>query len=149
MGKLNSPPGTGGVARSAGVVDQVLSSHLVKPYIHNSKPLEPNRKELRNSLTPAEAFLWTHLKKRQLSGKKFRRQYSVGPYTLDFFCPEVRLAVELDGAPHFTIIGQELDAKKDRYLEEQGIVVLRFENREGFENLEWVLGVIRKDFERI
>jgi very-short-patch-repair endonuclease len=121
----------------------------MKPYIHNSKPLEPNRKELRNSLTPAEAFLRTHLKKRQLSGKKFRRQYSVGPYTLDFFCPEVRLAVELDGAPHFTIIGQELDAKKDRYLEEQGIVVLRFENREVFENLEWVFGVIRKDFERI
>jgi len=135
------------VARSAGVVDQVLYSHPMKPYIHNSKFLEPNRKELRNALTPAEACLWTQLKKRQLSGKKFRRQYSVGPYILDFFCPEVRLAVELDGAPHFNLIGQELDGKRDRYLEEQGIVVLRFENREVFENLENVLGVIRKNFE--
>jgi very-short-patch-repair endonuclease len=148
MGKCGSPPGTGGVARSAGVVDQLLSSFLMKPHIYNSKSHEPNRKELRNALTPAEAFLWTQLKKRQLSGKKFRRQYSVGPYTLDFFCPEARLAVELDGASHFTIIGQELDAKRDLYLKEKGILVLRFENRDVFENLEFVLGVIRKNFER-
>ena len=120
----------------------------MKPYIHNSKFLEPNRKELRKALTPAEAFLWTHLKKGQLSGKKFRRQYSVGPYILDFFCPELRLAVELDGAPHFNVIGAELDAKRDRYLEHHGVVVLRFENREVFEDLEFVLGVIRKNFER-
>jgi len=120
----------------------------MKRHIYNSKPLEPNRKELRNSLTPAEAFLWTHLKKKRLSGKKFRRQYSVGPYILDFFCPEDRLAVELDGAPHFTAIGQELDAKRDRYLEGEGIAVLRFENCEVFKNLEFVLGEIRKNFER-
>jgi very-short-patch-repair endonuclease len=136
------------VARRAGVVDKMLSSLLMKPNIYNSKSLEPNRKELRNALTPAEAFLWTQLKKRQLSGKKFRRQYSVGPYTLDFFCPEVRLAVELDGAYHFTVIGQELDAKRDQYLKEKGILVLRFENRDVFEDLEFVLGVIRKNFER-
>jgi very-short-patch-repair endonuclease len=124
------------VARRAGVVDQVLLSRLMKPYIHNSNSFEPDRKALRNALTPAEAYLWTQLKKRQLSGKKFRRQYSVGPYILDFYCPKVRLAVELDGAPHFNVIRQELDAKRDRYLEERGIVVLRFENREVFENFE-------------
>ena len=120
----------------------------MKDYTHNSKTLEPNRKELRNALTPTEAFLWTQLKKEQLSGIKFRRQYSVGPYILDFFCPEARLAVELDGAPHFNVIANEPDAKRDRYLEEQGIVVLRFENRQVFEDLDWVLGVIRKNFER-
>ena len=141
-------PGSEGVARRAGVVDQLLSSHLMKPYIYNSKFLEPSRKKLRNALTPAEAFLWTQLKKGQLSGKKFRRQYGVGPYILDFYCPEFRLAVEVDGAPHFNVIGAELDAKRDRYLEKYGIVVLRFENREVFENLDYVLGVIRKNFER-
>ena len=120
----------------------------MKPYTYNRKSLESNRKELRNALTPAEAYLWTHLKSRQLSGKKFRRQYGVGPYTLDFFCPEIRLAVELDGAHHINIIGAERDAKKDRYLEKLDILVLRFENREVFENLEYVLGVIRKNFER-
>jgi very-short-patch-repair endonuclease len=120
----------------------------MKPYIYNSKSLEPYRKELRNALTPAEAFLWTQLKKGQLSGKKFRRQYSISPYILDFFCPEVRLAVELDGEPHFNVIAAELDAKRDQYLKEQGILVLRFENREVFEDLEYVLGVIRKNFER-
>src|SRR4051812_48557812 len=92
----------------------------MKPYIYNSKSLEPNRKELRNALTPAEAFLWTQLKKGQLSGKKFRRQYGVGPYTLDFFCPELRLAVELDEEPHFNVIAEERDAKRDRYLLEKG-----------------------------
>ena len=126
----------------------MLSSHLMKPYIYNSKFLEPNRKKLRNALTPAEAFLWTQLKKGHLSGKKFRRQYGVGPYILDFYCPEFRLAVEVDGAPHFNVIGAELDAKRDRYLEKYGIVVLRFENGEVFENLDYVLGVIRKNFER-
>jgi len=136
------------VARRAGVVDQLLTSHPMKRHIYNSKSLEPNRKELRNALTPAEAFLWDRLKKKQLSGKKFRRQYSVGPYTLDFFCPEARLAVELDGEPHFNVIRQELDAKRDRYLEELGIVVLRFENRDVFENLEFVLEAIRENFER-
>jgi len=54
----------------------------------------------------------------------------------------------VDGAPHFNVIGAELDAKRDRYLEKYGIVVLRFENREVFENLDYVLGVIRKNFER-
>jgi very-short-patch-repair endonuclease len=120
----------------------------MKPYIHNSKSLKYFRKKLRNSLTPAEACLWTQLKKGKLSGKKFRRQYSVGPYSLDFSCPEVRLAVELDGAPHFNVIGEEHDAQRDRYLEEQGIVVLRFENRVVFDDLEYVLGVIRRNVER-
>ncbi len=82
---------------------------LMKPYIYNSKSLEPNRKELRNALTPAEAFLWTQLKKRQLSGKKFRRQYSVGR-TLSTFCPEVRLAVELDGAHTSTSLGRSANS---------------------------------------
>src|SRR3954469_19902046 len=120
----------------------------MKPYSYNSKSLEPTRKEPRNALTPAEAVLWNHLKKRQLSGMKFRRQYGVGPYTLDFFRPEVRLAVELDGEPHFNVIRQELDAKRGRYLLEKGIVVLRFENRDVFENLEFVLEAIRKNFQR-
>ena len=130
------------------MVDQLLSFSLMKNYVHNSKSLEPNRKELRNALTPAEACLWTHLKMRQLSGRKFRRQYSVGRYTLDFFCPEVRLAVELDGAPHRNVIRAERDEERDQYLRELGIVVLRFENREVFEDLEYVLGVIKKNLLR-
>src|SRR4051812_26915126 len=80
--RRGGPKGRGG--RSSALIP------LMKPYTYNSKSLEPNRKELRNALTPAEAYLWTHLKKGQLSGKKFRRQYGVGSYTLDFFCPEVR-----------------------------------------------------------
>jgi very-short-patch-repair endonuclease len=55
--------------------------------------------------------------------------------------------VELDGEPHFNVIAKELDAQRDRYLEEQGIVVLRFENCEVSENLEYVLRVIAENFD--
>jgi very-short-patch-repair endonuclease len=57
--------------------------------------------------------------------------------------------VELDGAHRFSLIGQELDAMRDLYLKEKGIVVLRFENRDVFEDLELVLGVIRENFQKI
>jgi very-short-patch-repair endonuclease len=55
-------------------------------------------------LTTAEAVLWKNLQGSRLDGKKFRRQHSVGKYVLDFYCPECRLAVELDGEAHFTSI---------------------------------------------
>ena len=59
--------------------------------IHNIKPLEQNRKALRNNMTPAEVVLWKAIQKGKLEGRKFRRQHSVGKYVLDFYCP-----VELD-----------------------------------------------------
>ena len=80
------------------------SAHVVskrKSGIYNVAGKEERRKELRNTSTVAETVLWKYLKNRQLDGKKFRRQSSVGPYIVDFFCPEKRVAVELDGAPHF------------------------------------------------
>ena len=57
--------------------------------IHNLTSSNDRRKELRESLTPAEAFLWKHLKNSQLDGKKFRRQHSIGPYIVDFFVRNV------------------------------------------------------------
>src|SRR2546430_11027834 len=66
--------------------------------VHNVARLKPRRRELRRRLTIAEARLWNHLKESSLRGRKFRRQHSVGPYILDFYCPGERLAVELDGA---------------------------------------------------
>jgi len=65
--------------------------------IHNVPESNDRRKELRENLTAAEALLWLNLKGRRLNGKKFRRQHSIGPYIVDFFCPESRLAIELDG----------------------------------------------------
>ena len=75
--------------------------------IHNRKYLKEIRRILRKNLTPAEALLWKALQKSQLDGKKFRRQHSVGNYILDFYCPAEKIAIELDGMPHFSIIGEK------------------------------------------
>ncbi len=88
-----------------------MSEHLRG--IFNRKRAEKRRKELRNSGTAAEATLWEHLQRRQILGKKFRRQEGIGPYIVDFYCPECRVIVELDGAPHFEI-KQELRGRERR-----------------------------------
>jgi very-short-patch-repair endonuclease len=118
-----------------------MSQH--KKGIYNVKKKETQRKKLRNSSTAAEAVLWTYLKKSQLDGKKFRRQESVGPYIVDFFCPESRVIVELDGAPHFEPGAAEYDARRTEYMKERGIRVVRFENKRIYKNVEAVLEEIR------
>ena len=111
--------------------------------LHNREYLRKYRQELRENLTPAEAFLWSYLKRSQLDGRKFRRQHGIGPYIADFYCPECRVIVELDGAGHKDPIAEEKDAARTRFLESFGIRVLRFENKEVFESLEFVLESIR------
>ena len=101
------------------------------------------RRELRQALTPAEAVLWRLLKGRQLEGLKFRRQHSVGPYILDFYCPALKLAIELDGASH--ACREEYDGQRTSYLSETaGITVLRFENRVVFENPEQIFREVKE-----
>ena len=114
--------------------------------IHNIARLKPRRRELRRQLTIAEARLWNHLKDGSLWSRKFRRQHSVGPYILDFYCPGERLAVELDGAAHDHEAAQDHDAIRTRFLQSAGIRLVRFENREVIENLEGVLLVISRQF---
>ena len=114
---------------------------------HNIKCLKKYRKLLRNNLTSAEATLWKLLQKKQLEGKKFRRQHSVGPYILDFYCPSEKLAIELDGAEHFTEAGYENDLKRTAYLNKLNIRVVRFENVEVFQSLEGVLETIKNNFQ--
>ena len=66
-----------------------------------------------------------------------------GPYVMDFYCPACRLAVELDGQGHFDSTRSDYDVKRMRFLEQKGIRVLRFENRQVFESLEEVLATIQ------
>lgn len=114
--------------------------------IHNRKQLEPYRKDLRNNLTSAEATLWRELQRKQLDGRKFRRQHSVGSYILDFYCPSEKLCVELDGAGHFTEQGIKYDKERTEYLNSLNIRVIRFENIEVFERMEEVLIEIKRNF---
>ena len=66
-------------------------------YLANNKILKERRRELRRNQTPAEKIVWTFLRSRHLSCLRFVRQYSLGPYILDFYCPKLKLAIELDG----------------------------------------------------
>jgi very-short-patch-repair endonuclease len=114
--------------------------------IHNIQALKENRKALRNCLTPAEAKLWSLLENSMLENRKFRRQHSVGPYVLDFYCPAEKLCLELDGAAHFADGGHEYDSARKEYLGTLNIRVVRFENKDVFENTEGVLEEIRRHF---
>ena len=112
---------------------------------NNIKELTTTRKELRNKGTAAEAVLWLSLKGRQIEGMRWRRQFGVGPYILDFYCPQLRLCIELDGASHYTPQGNENDALREEWLlQEHGIRTLRLENKDIFINSEGVIEHIRE-----
>jgi very-short-patch-repair endonuclease len=107
--------------------------------LNNLNVLKSRRRKLRSGLTPAEARLWLQLQKRNLNGLKFRRQHGVGPFVLDFYCAEEKLAIELDGAAHDHEAAVAADEARSRYLRALGIRVVRFENRDVLDNLEGVL----------
>lgn len=91
---------------------------------------------MRNRATEAERILWSCLKKNTLK-HKFIRQYSVEGYVVDFYCPEKRLAIELDGEQHKQSL--EYDLIRTKLLEGYGIKVIRFWNWEVKESLTMVL----------
>ena len=110
--------------------------------IHNRKSRKEIRKRLRSDLTPAEAALWLSLRRSQM-GVKFRRQHSVGPFVVDFYCAERRLAVELEGGVHSDVLRAEYGAARHAFLASKGIRVLYFRNQAVFESREFVLETIR------
>lgn len=114
--------------------------------IHNLKYLENFRKNLRNKGTSAEAYLWTHLKRSQLQGRKFRRQHSIENCIVDFYCPKEKLIIELDGKVHQNATVQEKDLKRTEQLEALGFTIIRFENRMVFDLLPSVLKEIEEHF---
>lgn len=114
--------------------------------INNYKYLKNYRKEIRNNPTKAESMLWKALQKRQLDGRKFRRQHSLGNYIVDFYCPEEKLIVELDGEVHNNFINAAYDDKRTLDLKAFGTKILRFENNLVFEQMDMVLDAIRTEF---
>ena len=126
--------------------DEIKQTNTKKEKLNNLPHLKLFRKQLRNNLTPAEAKFWKIVQNRNFEGRKFRRQHSVGNYILDFYCPSEKLAIELDGEVHFGDAAREYDYERRLFLEHYGIKVLRFENKRVFEDLEWVLDVIKSNF---
>jgi very-short-patch-repair endonuclease len=110
--------------------------------IYNRPKQKRLRKHLRNAATDAERLLWSSLKGSQLLGYKFRRQQGIGQYVVDFYCPAKKVAIEIDGATHWTEQEQTRDRERQCYIEALGIRVLRFTNNDIYTNKDGVLNMI-------
>ena len=102
------------------------------------------RQSLRNNSTPAEACLWRTLKGKQIDGLKFRRQFGFGPYILDFYCPEIRLCIELDGEVHKSAEAAEFDEQRTEFLRHNNVEVIRFDNEVVFYNTQGIIEEIQR-----
>ncbi len=107
-------------------------------YLYNDPTTKLDRRRLRKNTTDAERKLWSILGSRRMVGLKFFRQYGVGRYILDFYCPERRLAIEVDGGQHAAASGQQHDAHRDSCLRDLNIRVIRFWNNDVLQNIEGV-----------
>lgn len=108
--------------------------------IYNRTSEKEKRRLLRKNMPPAEVILWSKIKGKQLKGYKFRRQYSVGRFVIDFYCPEIKLAIEVDGESHYTDDEiKQYDQDRQAFIESFGIRFVRFTNTEIYNNLDGVL----------
>lgn len=102
--------------------------------------MKPVVREMRHEPTPAESVLWQHLRRKELARFKFRRQHPIGQCVVDFYCPQARLVVEVDGPIHLSQCAD--DMARQQYLETQDVRVIRFSNHEVLERPESVLAAI-------
>jgi very-short-patch-repair endonuclease len=100
------------------------------------------RRSLREEMPKAEALVWQRLRRKQVEGFKFRRQYSVDAYVVDFYCSELRLVIEIDGNSHLQGDAPAYDIARQTLLESLGLVVLRFTNRQVYTELDAVIDTI-------
>ena len=101
--------------------------------------LKTRARSLRTHLTDAEQRLWSRLRRKQILGVQFYRQKAVGSYIVDFYAHAARLVVEVDGAHHLDKIQAEYDKRRTEFLEQQGLKVLRFDDRQVLLELEHVV----------
>jgi very-short-patch-repair endonuclease len=99
-------------------------------------------RKLRKAMTPWERKLWQILRNHNLKNAKFRRQYKIGNYVVDFYCLAARLIIELDGGHHSEKENRRNDKVRQEFLERQGFIVLRFWNNDIDNNLQGVVEAI-------
>jgi very-short-patch-repair endonuclease len=112
--------------------------------LYNKSSEREKRRILRKDMPRAEILVWERLRDRQIEGCKFRRQYSIGVFVVDFYAPELKLALEIDGASHFEEGIPEYDRERQIFLEGKGTTVLRFTNDQIYRDLEAVVQVIAR-----
>ena len=117
----------------------------MKTIIYNKKLEKNKRKLLRSSLRLPEILLWHQIKGKKIKGFKFRRQYGIDRFVVDFYCPEIKLAIEVDGNSHFMDNKTECyDKSRQEFIESYGIDFLRFTNSEVLKNLGGVVDKIEE-----
>ena len=114
--------------------------------LNYSNTLKEYSRRLRKEMTDAERALWSKIRGKQLKGFQFYRQKPVGDFIVDFYCPKASLVLELDGGQHYTENGAIKDHCRDNFMRSIGLTVLRFSDREVFENMG---GVIEKIWENL
>ncbi len=107
--------------------------------IYNRTDVKQRRRNLRNKMSDAEVRLWAKLKSRQLLGRRFLRQYSVGQYIVDFYCPQLKLGIELDGDSHFRDGAKQYDTSRQEFIETIGIRIVRYLNTDVYDNMDGLL----------
>jgi len=108
-----------------------------------NKKLKERSRDLRKNLTDAEQKLWHMLRNKQINDHKFRRQFVLGNYIVDFICLDKRLIVEVDGGQHMDNV--DYDLLRDEWLKSQNFKVLRFWNNQVLNEIDSVLEVIVKN----
>ncbi len=133
------PPGEGPGVRATGAQTEDR-----RPNQHTALPddLRQFARQLRQTSTPAEQWLWQALRDRRMAAAKFRRQHPLDPYVLDFYCHDLKLAIELDGSQHNSDAGRQHDQRREAFITQQGITTLRFWNNEAQQQPEAVLEAI-------
>jgi len=109
-----------------------------------NKNLKGYSRVLRRNMTNAERLLWSKLKGKQLKGFQFNRQKPIGNYIVDFYCLNAKLVIEVDGGQHYRHDGKQEDRVRDDYMAQHGLRVLRFSDRDIFENIDGVVETICK-----
>ena len=119
---------------------------MMLPYERYLKPIS---RQLRKNSTDTEKIIWRRLRRRQLEGVAFFRQKPLGPYIVDFYAPSIELVIEVDGGQHAEPDHRESDEFRDEFLRQLNVKVLRFGNREVFQELEAVLEMIRLEIKKL
>jgi very-short-patch-repair endonuclease len=117
---------------------------------YNKQAEKQKRRTLRNNSTLGEKLLWSCIRHKQLCGERFLREYSVDQFVIDFYCPNLHLAIEIDGPTHFENENAiEYDKARQKYLETFHIKFLRFPDDEVKINLEKVLAIIKEEVKEL
>ncbi|MEO8233142.1 MAG: endonuclease domain-containing protein [Ignavibacteriota bacterium] len=118
--------------------------------LFNKTSEKEKRRILRKNSTVAEKIVWTYIRKKQILNERFLRQFSVDYYALDFYCPRLHLAIEIDGDSHF--VNQDAidyDKERQNYIEKLGITFLRFTNKVVNQSNDEVIEIITQKVKKL